>query len=122
MIKFKKGLYKLNDDKNYNFQLNRVINWDGGLLEDIETVGQNIKSPQEWKENLIHLGDKAFSENRIENAIAYYRMSEFFMYNGDPDKLKYYRLAKNLFYDYHKEYFEKGLVEKIEIPDRKSVV
>ena len=25
-------------------------------------------------------------EDRIQNAIAYYRMSEFFMYDGDPDK------------------------------------
>ena len=35
-IKFKTGVYKLNDNANFDFQLNRVINWDGGRYEDIE--------------------------------------------------------------------------------------
>ena len=25
----KKGVYKLNDEPNFNYQLNRIINWDG---------------------------------------------------------------------------------------------
>ena len=29
----KKGVYKLNDEANFNYQLNRVINWDGGRKE-----------------------------------------------------------------------------------------
>ncbi len=115
MIRFKKGLYKLNDDKNYNFQLNRVINWDGGRLEDVEPISKDITTPKEWKDELIKLGNTALSETRIENAIAYYRMSEFFMYSEDPDKIRYYRKSKELFYDYYKEYFEKGVVERLEI-------
>ena len=34
-IHLKKGIYELNRDPNFNYQLNRVINWDGGRLEDI---------------------------------------------------------------------------------------
>ncbi len=116
MIHFKKGLYTLHSDKNYNFQLNRVVNWDGGRLEDVTAVSQSITNPKEWKKTLIKLGDIALEEKRIENAIAYYRMSEFFMYNGDSDKLKYYRLSKELFYKHTKEYFEKGIVGKQEVP------
>lgn len=116
MIHFKKGLYKLNDDKNYNFQLNRAINWDGGALEDIKAVSDRIDSPLKWKKTLIELGDSALKEKRLENAIAYYRMSEFFMYSLDEDKLKYYKLAKDLFYDYYDEYFKDGMVERKEVP------
>ena len=32
-IHFKKGVYKLNEQSNFDFQLNRVVMWDGGDLE-----------------------------------------------------------------------------------------
>lgn len=55
---------------------------------------------------MIALGDRAMNEERTENAIAYYRMSEFFMYDGDPDKKKYYLKSTVLFYQYYADYFE----------------
>lgn len=75
-IQFKKGVYHLNDQSNFDFQLNRIVMWDGGDLQEIQEVGPGIKTSEDWKRELIRLGDKAVSENRIENAIAYYRMSE----------------------------------------------
>ncbi len=116
MVAFKKGLYTLNEDKNFNFQLGRLINWDGGDLDEIQSVSRSIKSPLDWKKTLIELGDKALKENRIDHAIAYYRMSEFFMYDGDEDKLTYYTLAKDLFYKSRSEFFSSGEVEKVEVP------
>ena len=77
-IKFKTGVYKLNDNANFDFQLNRTINWDGGRYEDIAEISHKIRNSDDWKRELIALGDKACAENRIENAIGYYRMSEFF--------------------------------------------
>lgn len=67
---------------------------------------------------MIALGDRAINEERTENAIAYYRMSEFFMYDGDPDKKKYYLKATVLFYQYYADYFEgeNPIIEKIEVP------
>ena len=115
-VYFKKGIYKLNKQPNFDFQLNRVIMWDGGRLEDIEPIAKEITDSHTWKRELIQLGDSAMSENRIENAIAYYRMSEFFMYDGDSDKLKYYRLATKLFYEYYDDYFNSGIVEKLQVP------
>lgn len=115
-ISFRKGTYQLNRDPNYNFQLNRVINWDGGELSDIKPIAEKITDSASWKRELILLGDKAKKEGRTENAIAYYRMSEFFMYDDDKDKLKYYRLATKLFYEYYGDYFKSGKVERLSVP------
>ena len=89
-VQLKKGVYKLNAERNFDYQLNRVINWDGGRIEDIRPVAGKIKTSSDWKRELIALGDKAMEEGRTQNAIAYYRMSEFFMYDGDHDKKAYY--------------------------------
>ena len=117
-IQFKVGVHNLNSEPNFNFQLNRIINWDGGRLEDVEKVSKQIKNSHDWKDTIIKLGDTAFKENRIQNAIGYYRMSEFFMYDGDPDKKKYYKLATDLFYEYYKDYFigEHPIVEQYNVP------
>ena len=100
-IVLKRGVYKLNEERNFDYQLNRVINWDGGRLEDVKPIASKIRTSADWKRELIKLGDTAMNEERIDNAIAYYRMSEFFMYDGDPDKRKYYELATGLFYEYY---------------------
>ena len=117
-VMLKKGIYKLNEERNFDYQLNRVINWDGGRIEDIQPVAAKIKTSADWKRELIALGDCAMRENRIQNAIAYYRMSEFFMYDGDPDKKAYYKKATDLFYQYYSDYFEgeNPRIEKLEVP------
>lgn len=115
-VKFKKGIYDLNEQSNFNFQLNRLIMWDGGDLDEVKKISHSIKSSEDWKRELIKLGDIALKENRIENAIAYYRMSEFFMYDGDPDKKAYYKKATDMFYDYYKNVFESGEVKQYEVP------
>lgn len=117
-IEFKTGVYKLNDNANFDFQLNRVINWDGGRYEDIAEISHKICNSGDWKRELIALGDTAFAENRIDNAIAYYRMSEFFMYDGDSDKKKYYQKATDMFYEYFADFFadETPIVKQYSVP------
>ncbi|EJO5347264.1 alpha/beta fold hydrolase [Clostridium botulinum] len=115
-ITFKKGVYSLNKEPNFNFQLNRVLMWNEGDLEDVKKIAYKIKNSETWKKELISIGNKAINEGKIKEAIAYYRMSEFFMYDKDPDKLKYYRLASDMFYDYYKEYFDDETVIKYEVP------
>lgn len=115
-IEFKTGSYNLNKQANFNYQLNRTIMWDGGDLTDIKEIAHRISDSESWKRELIAIGDKAISEERTKEAIAYYRMSEFFMYDGDPDKEKYYRLASELFYKYYNDYFENGSVVRYEVP------
>lgn len=115
-LAFKRGVYHLNDQSNFDFQLNRIVMWDGGDLEEIQKIGSEIKTSEDWKRELIALGNRAVSEGRTENAIAYYRMSEFFMYDGDPDKKKYYKMATEMFYEFHKDVFASGEVERFEAP------
>lgn len=117
-VRLKKGVYRLNQERNFDYQLNRVINWDGGRIEDVEPIADRIKTSSDWKRELIALGDSAMREGRTENAIAYYRMSEFFMYDGDPDKKAYYEKATKLFYEYYAGYFEgeNARIEKLAVP------
>ena len=113
---FKRGVYKLNPQSNFDFQLNRLVMWDGGDLEEVKTAGMKISSSESWKRELIALGDNAVRENRLENAIGYYRMSEFFMYDGDPDKKKYYAKASEMFYAFHEDLFASETVERFFAP------
>nr|UWI51819.1 alpha/beta hydrolase [Clostridioides difficile] len=115
-IFFKKGLYQLNQDPNFNFQLNRVIMWDGGRLEDVQKVASQIVDSASWKEQLTQLAKIAEMEKRTDNAIAYYRMSEFFMYDSDTDKKTAYTKATTLFYEYYSEYFSNGRVQYFHVP------
>lgn len=73
-LKFKQGMYHLNPDPNFNFQLNRVILWNGGNLNDVMQSAKKITNSTSWKKEMIYLGDHALSQNRIPQAIAYYRM------------------------------------------------
>ncbi|WP_190285266.1 alpha/beta fold hydrolase [Clostridium sp. JN-1] len=115
-IQFQKGSFALNEDSNFNFQLNRTVMWDGGDINDIKAISHKIKDSASWKKEMIELGDKAKKEERIKEAIAYYRMSEFFMYDGDADKIKYYQLATDLFYEYYQDYFKDGVVQRFNVP------
>lgn len=117
-IRMTAGMYALNDEPNFNYQLNRVIHWNGGTLEEVQRVGRQIHNSADWKRVLISLGKRAYAENRIAPAIGYYRMSEFFMEDSDPDKLKYYQYATDLFYSYYRGYFsgETPVIERISVP------
>ena len=96
-VQLKKGVYKLNAERNFDYQLNRVINWDGGRIEDIRPVAGKIKTSSDWKRELIALGDKAMEEGRTQNAIAYYRMSEFSLnYAYAPSYVAWYKTMRSL--------------------------
>lgn len=113
-LEFKQGMYHLNPDPNFNFQLNRVILWDGGDLNDVMQAAKRITDSTSWKQEMIYLGDHALSKNRIPQAIAYYQMSEFF--DGNPGNKEYYIKATGLFYEYYHSYFDERRVQKIQVP------
>lgn len=115
-IAFKKGVYHLNEQPNFDFQLNRVIMWDGGDVEDIKKAGPSITDSRSWVKAMTRLARQAEKEGRTENAIAYWRMAEFFMYDGDPEKTKVYRKASDLFYRFYNGYFADGTVERVQVP------
>lgn len=115
-VQFQKGIYSFNPQSNFDFQLNRLVMWDGGDLDEVRAAGPRIRTSEDWKRELIALGDRAAGEGRIENAIGYYRMSEFFMYDGDPDKKFYYQKAAQMFYDRYAPVFASGEVERLAAP------
>lgn len=59
---------------------------------------------------MFALAEKALSEGRVVHAIAYFRMAEFFMFDGNPGKLEIYRKARALFYDHYADIFENGFI------------
>lgn len=79
-INFKTGTYELNSDANFNYQLNRVIMWDGGDADEVSAVSHSIRTSSDWVNAMEKLAEKAHADDRTENEIAYLRMSEFFMY------------------------------------------
>ena len=115
-VEFRTGTYNLNQDANFNFQLNRVIMWDGGDPEEIAGISHRINSSESWVKALEYLAKKAHAVGRTGNEIAYLRMSEFFIYDTDPKKKQRYQQAADLFYEYYGDYFEKGLVERHKVP------
>ena len=105
-ITFPKGMYHLSDEEHFNYQLCRTVNWSGGDLEEIKGIAGSIKTFGDWKNVLWKLGGKAEEEGRIGNAIAYYRMADFYTSYADPEKTAHYTYARDLFYEYYGDYFE----------------
>jgi pimeloyl-ACP methyl ester carboxylesterase len=115
-ITLKRGVYQLNDEANFNYQLNRVIMWDGGDADEVSTVSHSIRTSSDWVNAMEKLAEKAHAEGRTENEIAYLRMSEFFIYDTDPKKKQRYEEARELFYEFYSDYFDKGIVKRYEVP------
>lgn len=113
---FKKGTFLLNKDPNFNYQLNRTYTWSDGDLNELVSISDKIVDSQSWEEEMLKLAEKAIKENRIKHAIAYYRMAEFFMYDGNPKKIETYDKSISLFYDYNSELFNSGIIHRDSIP------
>lgn len=76
-------------------------------------AAKKITDSTSWKQEIIYLGDHALSQNRIPQAIAYYRMNEFF--DGNPGNKEYYIKTTELFYGYYHSYFDERRVQKIQV-------
>ena len=113
---FRTGVYHLNDEPNFNYQLNRTLMWSGGDLDELRRAGGKIKDSSAWETEMVSLAEKALSESRVVHAIAYFRMAEFFMFDGNPRKLEIYRKARALFYDHYADIFENGFITREHVP------
>lgn len=119
-ITFPVGSLQLHNDPNFNYQLNRTALWGGGDVDEIRDIAGKITDTQSWESELLALGNKAENEGRMQQAIAYYRMAEFFMFDDNPNKLPTYKKAKAMFYDYHKAIFDSGKIQRDLIPYEKG--
>ena len=121
-VVFKTGTHKIVSDANFNFQLNRVIYWDGGDENEVCRECTKIKTSEDWTRTLKSLEEKAHAEGRTQNEIAYARMTEFFMYDSDPQKKSQYEKAVKLFYEFYADYFESGKVSRYSVPYQNGVL
>jgi len=117
-IKFPVGFHKFNEDKAFNFQLNRWYSMGYARIEDVTTVGNRIHSFDEWKTEMLSLAELAVSEDRLMHAAFYYRAAEFFITERDPEKeVLYYK-----FIDYFYKAVKNDNVKKVEIPYNETFI
>lgn len=76
------GMYKLNKNPGYSFQLNRLVNMD---LDEIRRIGGQITDKKSWKSVLLAVADTEYEKGNIRSAMGFYRMVAFFMDYDDPD-------------------------------------
>lgn len=86
-IELKKGLYKINKNAEFNYQLGRLVNADGADLEKVKAVGGLIHDNASWKSVLLKEAERFDAAHDAKNAGAFYRMAEFYMEWDDPDAL-----------------------------------
>jgi pimeloyl-ACP methyl ester carboxylesterase len=113
---FNSDEFQLHPNPNFNYQLNRTYNVSNGNLDEIKELAGKLTSIKVWEKEMGALAERAFQENRIKDAIAYYRMTEFFMYDGNPDKIKTYDKSIELFYQYHEPLFKTGVLQLDQVP------
>jgi len=113
---FKKGSYNFNDEPNFNFQLNRLVMWENGDPEEIQSVSKNIVDSESWVKTLLALAEKAEKKGQIDAQIGYLRMSEFFMFESNPLKLETYKKAKELFYSHNEQKIKEHGIMSSKVP------
>ena len=79
------GMYKLNKNPGYSFQMNRLINMDLGDLDEVRRIGDQITDKKSWKSVLLAVADTEYEKGNIRSAMGFYRMAAFFMDYDDPD-------------------------------------
>lgn len=112
------GMYKLNVNPAISFQLNRLVNFDLGDLDEIRKVGSQIKDVKSWKKIMLETADREYAAGHTKSAMGYYRMAEFYMEYDDPDAIKSWTEARELFFEYYGDFFEgeQPIVEKFSVP------
>lgn len=99
------GYRDLHPNQQINYQLNRCLT--GGRAGDLEEIAPRIVTLEDWKRELMALGQNAMDEGRTHNAAYYYRYSSFFTAPDDPDRVRMYRVFVKLIGE---EYAHSGLM------------
>jgi pimeloyl-ACP methyl ester carboxylesterase len=81
------GYHSFHKDQAFNFQLNRWYSLGYGRFEDLESAGEQIDNPENWKTTMLAQAENAITESRFLNAAYYFRAAEFFLAQNDPDKI-----------------------------------
>ncbi len=91
--------YQLHPDTGMNFQMNRVLTYgeEAGCFEEIQDIAKKIQNFDDWYVEWLGLAQKAEREGRYLHAFYAYRMAEFFLTEGQPEKANSYHACMECF-------------------------
>jgi pimeloyl-ACP methyl ester carboxylesterase len=111
-FQFPAQYHKFHKDQLFNFQLNRWYSLGYARFEDMQEAGHNVTSFENWKTEMIRLGEKAVSEDRFINAAFYFRAAEFYILTDNAEKDALY----DKFRDCFDNAFGKDGIERSDVP------
>lgn len=106
------GYYTFHRNKFINYQLNRWHSLGYAQKSEIEQIGQNIKTFDDYVRLFQDASSKALKEGRLKNAATYLRASEFLVEPKSREKVDVYREFIKLF----DQAFENEGIERHRIP------
>lgn len=115
-VNFPVGYYNFHKNKFFNYQLNRWHSLGYARLEDLEVIGQNINSFDDYINEFTKASNLAFQEGRLKNASTYLRAAEFLIAPNSPNKEYVYKKYLSTF----NKAFEEDNFERHNVPYRKS--
>ena len=99
------GTYHLSENPLFDFQLNRVIQWNHGNLDEIRSRSREIVDFSTWERVLKELSEQAEQREDWAAAAGYLRMAEFFMAPDTTESRAVYDRARELFYTHFAHLF-----------------
>jgi len=67
-ISFPVGFQKLHKNKLFSFTMNRWNSIGFARIEDLIEAGSRIEKYDDWKIEMVRIGDKALCDSRVVNA------------------------------------------------------
>jgi pimeloyl-ACP methyl ester carboxylesterase len=110
------GYHHFHDEVNMNFQLNRPLSFGGGGIDEIRSAAGRITDLSDWKREFLTLAETAEQDGRKADAAVYWRLAEFYMKAGDPDKDRAYDRFVDLFHVSHVDDYDKGRIIEERVP------
>jgi len=89
------GYFHLHNDAGLNFTLNRLA--QSIDKDELQCIASRINSLEDWIREMKAAGEKAEQDGRLIEAARYYQGAEFYMENGDDEKVEVYTRSLELF-------------------------
>lgn len=88
---------KLNEIKQLDFQINRILTYgnEACSLDEVKKAAIVIKDLDTWYREWNRLGEQAERDQRILHAAYYYRLAEFFLQDSVEKQTMYKKSIKN---------------------------
>ncbi len=96
---FPVGYHNFHKNRDINFQLNRFYSFGYWTKADAEEAGCAIQKIEDWAPTMIGLAERHLANNRPLAAAISHRAAEFYVFPGDPLKMKSYDQFIELIYE-----------------------